>query len=151
MDFDAEESEKNKYVYSLYIWDKTNEYIYLTLDINTKVKDVITGEYSIEAGNMTTESFFQYGEDYADYSYATEGQMVINEENGVYTISGYITCENLNTYNFSYSGRLMGDEEMGIEDVQSDKAQRTKILRGSRIIIVREGRTYDVQGREMKD
>ena len=151
LDFDAEESEKNKYVYSLYIWDKTNEYIYLTLDINTKVKDVITGEYSIEAGNMTTESFFQYGEDYADYSYATEGQMVINEENGVYTISGYITCENLNTYNFSYSGRLMGDEEMGIEDVQSDKAQRTKILRGSRIIIVREGRTYDVQGREMKD
>jgi hypothetical protein len=100
---------------------------------------------------MTTESFFQYGEDYADYSYATEGQMVINEENGVYTISGYITCENLNTYNFSYSGRLMGDEEMGIEDVQSDKAQRTKILHGSRIIIVREGRTYDVQGREMKD
>ena len=151
LDFDADESEKNKSVYSLYLWDKTNENIYLTLDINTPVKDAITGTYSTEEGNMTTESFFQYGEDYSDYSYATEGQMVISEENGVYSISGYITCENLNTYNFTYSGRLTGNEEMGIADVQRSDVHCKKVLRDGRIIIIREGAIFDTLGRGVKE
>ena len=150
LDFDADESEQNKYVYSLYLWDKTNEGIYITLDINTPEKDAIIGMYSTEDGNMTTESFFQYGEDYADYSYATEGQMVISEENGIYTVSGYITCENLNTYNFYYTGKLIDNGLTGIEDIQGS-VRRAKILRGSRVVIVREGKMFDVQGREVKE
>ena len=150
LDFDADESEKNKYVYSLYLWDKTNEWIYLTLDINTSVKDAITGMYSIEDGNMTTDSFFQYGEDYADYSYATEGQMVINEENGIYTVSGYITCENLNTYNFSYSGKLIDNGTTGIEDVQESTIRCTKVLHEGQIILIRANKHYGISGIEIK-
>ena len=100
---------------------------------------------------MTTESFFQYGEDYSDYSYAMEGQMVISEENGVYSISGYITCENLNTYNFTYSGRLTGNEEMGIADVQRSDVHCKKVLRDDRIIIIREGAMFDTLGRGVKE
>ena len=147
---DPDESEAGKYVYSLYIWDKTNEDIYLTLDINTPTDNALVGSYSIAQGNMTTESFFQFGEDYADYSYATEGQMVISKANGIYTIVGSITCENYNTYNFSFTGVIDfdGDNEQGIENTNDDTKAR-KILRDGQLMIVRGEKMYNVLGTQL--
>jgi hypothetical protein len=153
VEYDPDESESGKHVYSLYIWDKTNEFIYLTLDINVPEQNKFVGTYAIESGNMTEESFFQYGEEYEDYSYATEGQMVIRKENGAYIISGYITCENKNTYNFSYTGIIEGgldeDAPEGINEINSEfKAQ--KVLQNGQLYIIRNGRTYTAEGAVVK-
>lgn len=153
VEYDPDESESGKHVYSLYIWDKTNEYIYLTLDINVPEQNKFVGTYAIESGNMTEESFFQYGEEYEDYSYATEGQMVIRKENGAYIISGYITCENKNTYNFSYTGIIEGglDEDVpeGINEINSEiKAQ--KVLQNGQLYIIKNGRVYTAEGTAVK-
>ena len=113
--------------------------------------NALVGSYSIAQGNMTTESFFQFGEDYADYSYATECQMVISKATGIYTIVGSITCENYNTYNFSFTGVIDfdGDDEQGIGEVQNDKVQSTKILRNGQLIILRGERQYNVLGTQL--
>ena len=148
IELDTDESTTGQYVYSLYIWDKTNDYIYLTLDIHVPEEGKFVGMYDIENGNMTTESFFQYGENYEDYSYATEGQMVISKTNGLYSISGYITCENKNTYNFTYTGVIDGgldDDAQGLHDV-NDANSATKILRDGQLFILRGENTYTATG-----
>ena len=149
---DTDDSEPGKYIYSLYVWDKTNEWIYLTLDIITPTQGAFVGMYSIEDGNMTTESFFQYDdEDYAGYSYATEGQMVINKENGLYTISGYITCENKNTYNFSFTGVIEGgidQDATGLKEMPT-KTDCTKILRNGHILIHANGEWRTLLGNKI--
>ncbi len=151
VDFDPDESSTGKYVYSLYIWDQSNEYIYLTLDINVPEQGKFVGIYDIEDGNMTTESFFQYGENYDDYSYAKEGQMVISKANGLYSISGYITCENKNTYNFSFTGIIAGgldDDAQGLHNVNGANSA-TKILRNGQLIIIRNSKQYNVLGTQL--
>lgn len=148
VELDTDESTPGKYVYTLYLWDKANEWIYFGLDINTPAKNTFAGMYSTESGNMTTESFYQFGEDFDEYTFATEGQMVINQDGNIFSISGYITCENKNTYNFSYTGLLGGDNKVqGLEKVQRDKVQSTKILREGQLYLMYDGKMYDVQGK----
>ena len=145
---DPDESEVGKYVYSLYIWDQTNEDIYLTLDINTPEENKFVGAYSIENGNMTTYSFFQYGEEYEDYSYATEGEMTISKAEGIYTITGFITCENYKTYNFSFSGLIEGgldEDEQGLSNANAN-AKAVKVIRDGQLLIIRGGKKYSVLG-----
>lgn len=145
---DIDESEVGKYVYSLYIWDQTNEDIYLTLDINTPEENKFVGTYSIENGNMTTYSFFQYGEEYEDYSYATEGEMTISKAEGIYTITGFITCENYNTYNFSFSGLIEGgldEKEQGLSNANAN-AKAVKVIRDGQLLIIRGEKKYNVLG-----
>ena len=135
-------------MYSLYIWDQTNEDIYLTLDINTPEENKFVGAYSIENGNITTYSFFQYGEEYEDYSYATEGEMTISKAEGIYTITGYITCENYKTYNFSFSGLIEGgldEDEQGLSNANAN-AKAVKVIRDGQLVIIRGGKKYSVLG-----
>ena len=153
VELDTDESKAGHYVYMLYLWDKTNEWIYLGLDINTPTQNDFAGMYSMESGNMTGDSFFQYGEEYEDYSYANEGQMVINKKGNIYSISGYITCENKNTYNFSFSGPLGGMEEdvQGIKNVQRDKGQGTKVIIDGKLFLKYKGTMYDILGGRIKN
>ncbi len=148
VELDTDESKTGDYVYTLYLWNKINEWIYMGLDIHTPAKNTFAGMYSTDSGNMTTQSFIQYGEEYDEYTYATEGQMVINQNGNIFSISGYITCEDKNTYNFSYTGLLGGDNEVqGLEKVQRDKVQSTKILREGQLYLMYDGKMYDVQGK----
>ena len=41
-------------------------------------------------------------------------------------------------------------DEQGIEDVQSDEVQSTKVLRDGQVLILRNGKTYTMQGQEVK-
>jgi len=139
------------YNYYLYMWDIANEDVYVGLDIYTAEKDHFEGLYSTDDGTMTEYSFYQFGENYEDYSMAVEGAMVINAVESGYSISGYITCENGNTYNFSFEGPvLLDDDEEGIENVQGDNVQCTKILRNGMLIIERDGKRFTPSGVELK-
>lgn len=83
-------------------------------------------------------------------SYVASGAtLTINKKsNGNYTISGNLLCENEMTYilkpfDFSYTAT-------GIEDVQSDKGQSTKVLRDGQMLIIKGQKIFDAQGKEVK-
>ena len=142
------------YNYYLYLWDRENENVYVGLDIYTAEKDNFEGMYSMDDGTMTEFSFYQFGEEYEDYTSAVEGAMVINrvEESTDYSISGYITCDNGNTYNFSFEGHVyLEDEEMeqGVENIEQTKAVGSKVLRGGKLLIEKDGKTYTMTGEKL--
>ena len=137
------------YNYYLYLWNAENDAAYLGLDIYTAEKDNFEGMYSMDDGTMTEYSFYQFGEAYEDYSMAVEGAMVINAVDDGYSISGYITCDNGNTYNFSFEGAVMlDDEEEGVEIVESQKSKEEsrKTMRNGIWIIERDGKKFTVTG-----
>ena len=106
---------------------------------------------------MTEYSFYQFSENYEDYSMAVEGMMVINPvegKEGDYSISGYITCDNGNTYNFSFEGHVyLEDEEMeqGVERVEESKNNEAshKILRNGVVLIEKEGKHFTLTGEKL--
>ena len=64
---------------------------------------------------------------------------------GIYTISGSLVCENkftyvLNAFDFSYATAT------GIDHVQGDNVQYTKIIRDGQLYIMYKGQMYNVQG-----
>lgn len=137
------------YNYYLYLWNAENDAAYLGLDIYTAEKDNFEGMYSMDDGTMTEYSFYQFGEAYEEYSMAVEGAMVINAVDDGYSISGYITCDNGNTYNFSFEGAVMlDDEEEGVEIVESQKSKEEsrKTMRNGIWIIERDGKKFTVTG-----
>ena len=42
------------------------------------------------------------------------------------------------------------DIPKGIEDVQSDEVQSTKVIKEGQVLILRNGKTYTMQGQEVK-
>ena len=42
------------------------------------------------------------------------------------------------------------DIPKGIEDVQSDEVQSTKVVKDGQVLILRNGKTYTIQGQEVK-
>lgn len=151
--YDPEYSTEGSYNYYLYFWDAENENIYIGIDMYTAEQGMFEGMYGFESSNMTEYSFFQFGENYEDYSMATEGQMVINlVENDSYSVSGYITCENGNTYNFSYTGAIPVEGENpdeAVEEQHPDSPAPTKILRAGQILLLRANKTYTLTGQEL--
>ena len=141
------------YNYYLYMWDIADEDHYVGLDIYTEEKDNFEGTYSLDDGTMTNYSFYQYGENFDDYSMAVEGAMVINAVESGYSISGYITCENGNTYNFSFEGPvLLDDDEQGIIQIENRESliDNRKILRNGQLFIFRAGKTFNAHGIEVR-
>lgn len=135
------------YNYYLYMWDVAHDDKYIGLDIYTAEKDRFEGLYSTDDGTMTEYSFYQFGENYEDYSTAAEGAMVINATEGGYSISGYITCDDGNTYNFSYEGPILLDDEEGIEHVECTESNGArKILRNGILLIIRDGQHFTTTG-----
>ena len=145
------------YNYYLYLWDSAQEELYVGLDIYTAEKDRFEGLYSTDDGTMTAYSFYQFGENYEDYTSAVEGMMVINPvegKEGDYSISGYITCDNGNTYNFSFEGHVyLEDEEMeqGVERVEESKNNEAshKILRNGVVLIEKNGKHFTLTGEKL--
>ncbi len=119
--FESEYSEVGNYNYTVYLYADTTEIPYIGLDLYTTELDKLEGVH--ELGEY---SFYQFGEGDTDYTYNVEGQVAITKEGNIYTIAGYMTCENKNTYNFTFTGELPfytdeeyygGGEEEAIENV----------------------------------
>lgn len=52
--------------------------------------------------------------------------------------------------NVKIEGMAFDPEEQGIEEVQRDKAQSTKVLRNGQLLILRDGKSYSVMGQIVK-
>ena len=89
------------------------------------------------------------------YCYATTPPIVYDAysfEN--YDAYLYIPCESKKAYmedavwdNFKYIECISSE---GIEDVQSDEVQGTKVIKDGQVLILRNGKTYTMQGAEVK-
>ena len=83
-----------------------------------------------------------------DSSVDAGSTVTINAKSGnMHTISGNLLCENeytyiLNAYDFNYV-----KEATGVEEVQRDKVQSTKVLRDGKLYILHNGKRYDAMGR----
>ena len=99
--------------------------------------------YNMEDGSLGETTWYQYGESAYDRAWMeTEGQLVINKEGEVYSISGYITCDDNNTYNFTYNGVMPFYEDTeyySTEDIETVPAMD------------RHAPLYDVLGRKVND
>ena len=133
--------EEGKANYTVFLYDAGTSYPFASLDLYPATQD-LTGLYSTDDGTLGDYTYYQYGEDtWADYTWAIEGALVINKEGDVYTISGYITGDDNNTYNFSFSGAMpfYTDTEyypQGIETVPA---------------VNRQAPMYDLFGRKVND
>lgn len=104
--YESEYSTEGDYNYTVYLYNEAEEYPYIGLDLYTTVKDAFAGTYSFDDGNLSDYSFYQYTESEDDYEWASDGALAITVNGTQCTISGYITLENGDTYNFTYEGTL---------------------------------------------
>lgn len=127
--------------YSIYLRNK-DEVPYMLLDLYPASTGDLVGLYSTDDGSLGDYMFYQFGDDLDnDYTWAIEGQLVINKEGDIYSISGYITGDNNNTYNFTFTGAMpfYTDTEyypQGIETVPA---------------VNRQAPMYDLFGRKVND
>ena len=156
--YESEMSEEDAglFNYSVYLYNDTVDYPYIALDLWTTVKDSLEGVYTLDDGNLGEYTYLQYGEAYEDYSDATEGSVVVLKQGNQWTINGYITCRNKNTYNFTYTGEIeivldtdYYEDDEAIENTEA-QTKANKQLRNCQLIIVFGDRTYTVTGQRIR-
>ena len=119
------------------------------------IKGTDAGTYEMENGSLGETTWYQYGESALDRTWMDEdGMVAVSKEGAVYKISGFLTCDDTNTYNFSFTGEMpfYTDDEYypeGIHDV-NEAIGATKILRDGQLIILRGEKTYTASGIEIR-
>ena len=78
--------------------------------------------------------------------YIVGGEITLSYEGNQPILSGECTSYYGSTIRFTYQ-----QKGQGVEDVQGDDVQCTKVLRDGQIYLMYEGRMYDVQGRPARD
>jgi len=154
--YESEISEdEGKPNYTIYLMQEANpEYPYITLDLYPTAKGDLTGTYEMENGSLGEATWYQYGESALDRTWMDEdGMVAVSKEGTVYTISGFLTCDDTNTYNISFTGEIpfYTDEEYYTEDIRyvNDAKGATKIIRNGQLIILRGNKQYNAQGAQL--
>ena len=122
------------------------------LDLYSAVKGDLSGSYSLYDYNVGDYTYVQLSANELDYEYVYDQEFTITKTVNGYHVEGYVIADNDVQYEFVYDGpiELIGSSETAIEQVEQTVRTR-KILRNGQVVLLYEGRTYDVQGREMKD
>ena len=88
------------------------------------------------------------------YCYATTPPEMDKNTFSHYNAFLYVPCESRKAYmvhtgwgNFKYIECISSE---GIEDEQSDEVQSTKVIKDGQVLILRNGKTYTMQGAEVK-
>ena len=138
----------------------------ITVVIPDSVTCIVNGAFfgcssltSVTIGNSVTSigKYAFYGCDklvdvycYATTPPAAEGKDTFSHYNAFL----YVPCESEKAYmvdvvwgNFKYIECISSE---GIEDIQSDQAQSTKVIKDGQVLILRNGKTYTMQGQEVK-
>ena len=151
----ADEGKPN---YTIYLMQEANpEYPYITLDLYPAVQGDLVGSYNMEDGSLGESTWYQYGESGFDRTWMeSDGAVAVSKQGEIYTVAGYITCDDNNTYNFSFSGPMpfytdteYYDGQQGIDETQVEQ-QAQKILRRGQLLIQRNHSVYDVTGRRVE-
>lgn len=139
--------------YTIYLYNDSTDYPYLTLDLYPGEQGDLTGVYDFETGSLGEYTAYQLNEDWLTGAvFIMEGSVAITKEENIYSISGYITCDDNNTYNFTFTGEM--PFYIDTEYYQDDEAieqtnaaiQVKKVLRNGQLYIIRGEKTYNVLG-----
>ena len=158
--------------YSIFLYNESEPYYpYVALDIYPPAKDKLVGTYSMSDYSLGDYTYYVYGETENDIAWAEAGQVTISLSGDVYTISGYISCDNKVRYNFTFTGELpvyldsdyyYGDDDdedenavndivTDSEETQTDGNSPVYNLQGQRVsgnyrgIVIRDGRKILIQ------
>ena len=104
----------------------------------------LEGSYTID-DLYPIYSRIKIGKDY--YQFVDASFEVTAGEKGSYTLSGYAIAKNNTWYNFVIK---TAESAQGIDEVQRDKVQSTKILRNGLLLIERNGILYTPSGQIVK-
>ena len=153
--YESEISEtEGKTNYTIYLYDAATEYPYITLDLYPGAQGDLTGLYDYEEGSLGEYTWYQTSEDVMTRTWIMDGSLAITKEGDIYTISGYMTCDDKNTYNFSFTGTMpfftddeyYGDEQ-GTENIGDERnSEWTKVLRNGQLLIMHGDKEYNVLG-----
>ena len=135
--------ETGKTNYSVFLYNQADEKIYLALDLYPTAVNVLEGQYIMEEETLGDMTYYQFGEDQTnDITWMlTDGAVVVNKSGDVYSINGYITCDDHNTYNFSFTGKpkFFTDNEYYAEGIENIP------------VLDRNAPMYDILGRKIND
>ncbi|MBO4689959.1 MAG: hypothetical protein J5621_03710 [Paludibacteraceae bacterium] len=94
--------------YSIYLYNQASpDYPYIALDLFPASKGDLTGTYNSEDGSLGETTWYTYGDSELDRVWLHyDGALAITKNGENYSISGYITCDDNNTYNFTFSGEM---------------------------------------------
>lgn len=106
----------------------------------------LAGDYTYDSGL----SWWSKVERGTNNSYIDNGTTVtINDKgNNQFTISGNLICEDSYTYILQAFDFI--NTTTGIEDVQGDKVQSTKVLLDGQMYIIRSQKIFDAQGKQVR-
>ena len=98
----------------------------LALDLYPATTGDLIGTYEFEDGSLGEYTYYDFSEELTGRTWIEEGAVAITKEGNTYTISGYVTCDDKNTYNFTFTGEMPfytdteyygGEEEEAIENI----------------------------------
>lgn len=132
--------------YSIFLYNEADWDPYFALDIYPDVKDNLAGTYSWSDYTLGDYTYYVYGAGDDDFTWAEDGEVTISKNGNVYTITGWVFCDNGNTYNISFTGEMPiytddeyygdgGDGGSGVEAIES--------------IDTPDAPAYDLQGRRV--
>ena len=139
-EFSKEEGQTN---YSVFLYNQADEKIYLALDLYPTAVGELEGVYSMDKETLGDMTYYQYGEDQTnDITWMlTDGAVAVTVEGEIYSISGYITCDDHNTYNFNFTGKpkFFTDNEYYAEGIENVP------------VLDRNAPMFDILGRKVND
>ncbi len=152
----------NETNYSIYLYNQASpDYPYIALDLYPASKGDLTGTYSFNDGSLGETTWYTYGESELDRVWLYyDGAVAITKNGENYSISGYITCDDNNTYNFTFTGEM--PFYLDTEFYQDDEAIETAypplnpagkmhdilgrpVGKGYRGIVIQDGKKYLVR------
>lgn len=146
---DTAYSSEGSYSYWLKLASEAG-YPEVWLDLYAATVGDLSGEYSPYNYNVGDYTYVQLSTSSLDYEYAYDQEFTITKTTNGYHIEGWIIADNDVQYEFVYDGAitltLPPIEEEGIEDIQQDNVQSTKVLREGQLYIIRGDKTYTMQG-----
>ena len=161
--YETELTEQYKEInYSIYLYNKaTPDYPYLTLDLYPTTTGDLTGTYNLEDGSLGETTWYTYGESELDRVWLYyDGALAVTKNGETYSINGYITCEDNNTYNFTFTGEMpfytdleYYDDDEAIETAYPPLNPAGKmhdilgrpVGKGYRGIVIQDGKKYLVR------
>lgn len=151
-------ADEGKINYTIYLYNQaTPDYPYLVLDLYPAAQGDLVGTYSMDDESLGETTWYQSGESQLDRVWMeTDGQLAISKDGDIYSFSGYLDCDDGNTYNFSFTGAMpfytdteYYDEGQGIETVPAlDSNAPMFDLFGRKVndtyrgVVIQEGHKY---------
>lgn len=153
--------EENYSIFLFYDYDYSP---YFALDLYPAQKDVLTGKYSMADYSLGEFTYYVFGENEEDFTWAVDGEVTVTKNGDIYSIEGTLLCDDGNLYLISFSGEMPiyidkdyyddGDDDDGtggVDEIVSPELSADgqaydlnghRVGRNYRGIFVRNGKKY---------